>query len=121
MKASEQINGGTGTSEAGATEAMQMDNIIALRGLLSMYPKLATYGTIIKKSVHHDNASCHTSAETTRFLEGQKIELTGHPPFSPDLVPNDLYLFPSVRNKIRDQLFRAAKSCGSKKMPSMRS
>ncbi|GBP48376.1 hypothetical protein EVAR_96414_1 [Eumeta japonica] len=29
--------------------------------------------------LHHANASCHTSAET-RFLEGQKIELTGHPP-----------------------------------------
>ncbi|GBP82492.1 hypothetical protein EVAR_58538_1 [Eumeta japonica] len=36
-----------------------------------------------------------TSAETTRFLEGQMIELTGHPPYSPDLAPNDFYLFPN--------------------------
>ncbi|GBP20077.1 hypothetical protein EVAR_13849_1 [Eumeta japonica] len=40
--------------------------------------------------LHHDSASCHTSAETTRFLD----ELTGHPPYSPDLAPNDFYLFP---------------------------
>ncbi|GBP16817.1 hypothetical protein EVAR_13202_1 [Eumeta japonica] len=34
--------------------------------------------------LHHGNCSCHTSAETTWFLEGQKIELTGHPPCSLD-------------------------------------
>ncbi|GBP42888.1 Histone-lysine N-methyltransferase SETMAR [Eumeta japonica] len=52
----------------------------------------------------HDNASCHTSAGTTKFLEGQMIEL-GHPPYRPDLVPNDFYLFPSVKNKVRGQRF----------------
>ncbi|GBP26147.1 hypothetical protein EVAR_74909_1 [Eumeta japonica] len=49
---------------------------------------------------------CHTSAETARFLEGQKIELTGHPPYSPDLAdlaPNDFYWFPSVNNNVRSQ------------------
>ncbi|GBP22518.1 hypothetical protein EVAR_84755_1 [Eumeta japonica] len=51
--------------------------------------------------LHHDNASCHTSAETTRLLEGQKIELTGHSPYSPDLTLNDFYLFPSVKSKLR--------------------
>ncbi|GBP28497.1 hypothetical protein EVAR_22960_1 [Eumeta japonica] len=45
--------------------------------------------------LHHDNASCHTSAETTRFMEGQKIELTGHPLYSPDLAPKNSYLIPS--------------------------
>ncbi|GBP62878.1 Histone-lysine N-methyltransferase SETMAR [Eumeta japonica] len=55
--------------------------------------------------LHHDNASCHTSAETIRFLKNQKIELTSHPPFSPDLDPNDFYLFPSVKMKLRGQCF----------------
>ncbi|GBP06009.1 Histone-lysine N-methyltransferase SETMAR [Eumeta japonica] len=55
--------------------------------------------------LHHDNASCHTSTETTRFLEGQKIKLTGHPPYGPDLAPNDFYLLPSVKNKLRGQRF----------------
>ncbi|GBP83643.1 Mariner Mos1 transposase [Eumeta japonica] len=55
--------------------------------------------------LHQDNASCHTSAETTLFLECQKIELTGHPPYSPDLALNDFYLFPIVKNKLRGQRF----------------
>ncbi|GBP04863.1 Histone-lysine N-methyltransferase SETMAR [Eumeta japonica] len=55
--------------------------------------------------LHHDNAGCHTSAETTQILEGQKTELTGHPPYNLDLVPNDFYLFPSVKNKLRGPNF----------------
>ncbi|GBP94984.1 Mariner Mos1 transposase [Eumeta japonica] len=62
--------------------------------------------------LHHDNTSCHTSAETIRFSEGQKIELTSHPPYGPDLAPNDFYLFPSVNYVIN--VFQAAKR------PSMR-
>ncbi|GBP32707.1 Mariner Mos1 transposase [Eumeta japonica] len=54
--------------------------------------------------LHHDN-TCHTSAETTRFLESQKTEVTGHPPCSPDLAPNDFYLFSSVKNKLPGQRF----------------
>ncbi|GBP41754.1 hypothetical protein EVAR_33745_1 [Eumeta japonica] len=55
--------------------------------------------------LHLNNTRCYTSAETTRFLEGQKIELAGHPPYSPNLGPNDFYLFPSVKNKLRGQRF----------------
>ncbi|GBP94503.1 Mariner Mos1 transposase [Eumeta japonica] len=55
--------------------------------------------------LHHDDVSCHTSAETTRSLEGQKIELAGHPPYSPDLALDDFYLFPSVKDKLRGQSF----------------
>ncbi|GBP35642.1 Mariner Mos1 transposase [Eumeta japonica] len=63
--------------------------------------------------LHHDNASCHTPAETTRFLEGQKIEWTGHPPYSPDLASNDFYLFPNAKNKLRGQRFssREGRQC----------
>ncbi|GBP77204.1 Mariner Mos1 transposase [Eumeta japonica] len=52
-----------------------------------------------------DNAPWHTSGETTQFLEGQKIELTGHPPYNADLAPNEFYLLPSVKNKLRGQRF----------------
>ncbi|GBP46391.1 hypothetical protein EVAR_36371_1 [Eumeta japonica] len=47
----------------------------------------------------------HTSAKTTRFLEGHKIKLTGHLPYSSDLALNDFYLFSSVKNKLRGQRF----------------
>ncbi|GBP62257.1 Histone-lysine N-methyltransferase SETMAR [Eumeta japonica] len=55
--------------------------------------------------LHNDNASRHTSAETTRFMEGQKVELTGHPLYSSDLASNNFYLFPSVKNKLRGHRF----------------
>ncbi|GBP23307.1 hypothetical protein EVAR_76022_1 [Eumeta japonica] len=32
-----------------------------------------------------------------------KTELTDHPPYDPDSAPNDFYLFPSVKNKLRGQ------------------
>lgn len=55
--------------------------------------------------LHHDNASCHRSAETMQFLTGQNIELMGHPPYSPDLAPNDFFLFPNIKKKLRGQRF----------------
>ncbi|GBP29050.1 Histone-lysine N-methyltransferase SETMAR [Eumeta japonica] len=55
--------------------------------------------------LHHDSAGYHTSTETIRFLEDQKIELTDHPPYSPVLAPNDFYLFPRVKSKLRGQRF----------------
>ncbi|GBP32987.1 Histone-lysine N-methyltransferase SETMAR [Eumeta japonica] len=58
-----------------------------------------------RKIIVHHNNTCHASAETTLFLKGQKIELTGHPPYTPDLAPNDFYLFPSAKNKLRGQHF----------------
>ncbi|KYN18643.1 hypothetical protein ALC57_09041 [Trachymyrmex cornetzi] len=32
----------------------------------------------------------------------------GHPPYSPDLAPNDFFLFPNVKNKLRGQRFLSA-------------
>ncbi|GBP84571.1 hypothetical protein EVAR_64601_1 [Eumeta japonica] len=58
--------------------------------------KVIRVKSTLKTILHNDDASCHTSAQTTRFLEDQKIKLTGHPPYSSDLAPNDFYLFPSV-------------------------
>ena len=55
--------------------------------------------------LHHDNASSHTSRQTTAYLTGQNIEIMGHPPYSPDLAPNDFFLFPHIKNKLRGQRF----------------
>jgi len=29
----------------------------------------------------------------------------GHPPYNPDLAPNDFFLFPHIKNKLRGQRF----------------
>ena len=69
------------------------------------------FGQIRKKQprqrivLHQDNASSHTSRQTTAYLTGQNVELMGHPPYSPDLASNDFFLFPYVKNKLRGQRF----------------
>lgn len=55
--------------------------------------------------LHHDNASSHTSHQTTEYLNTEKIELMGHPPYSPDLAPNDFFLFPRIKDKMRGKRF----------------
>ena len=52
-------------------------------------------------TLHHDNASSHTSAQTTGFLSTQNIDLISHSPYSPNLAPNDFFLLPYVKNKMR--------------------
>ena len=52
----------------------------------------------------YDNASSHTSAQTTAFLNTQNNELN-HPPYSSDLTLNDFFLFSCVKNKMRGQRF----------------
>ena len=56
-------------------------------------------------TLHQDNASSHTSAQTTAFLSTQIIDLRSHPPYSPELAQNDFFLFPCVKNNMRGQRF----------------
>ena len=56
-------------------------------------------------TLHHDMASYNTSAQTTVFLSTQNIDLMSHPPYSLDLAPNDFFIFPYVKNKMRSQRF----------------
>lgn len=56
--------------------------------------------------LHHDNASPHTARKTTEYLDGEKVELLDHPPYSPDLSPNDFFTFPKIKDKLRGQRFQ---------------
>jgi Transposase. len=55
--------------------------------------------------VHHDNASAHTAQRTIDFLSSENIEIMTHCPYSPDLSPNDFFLFPNIKNKLRGKRF----------------
>lgn len=57
--------------------------------------------------LHHDNASSHTARRTIDFLTENKIELMDHPPYSPDLSPNDFFTFPRIKEKLRGQRFQS--------------
>jgi histone-lysine N-methyltransferase SETMAR len=47
--------------------------------------------------LHHDNAPSHTSVLTQQFLSKQKTSVIPHPPYSNNLAPCDLLLFPKMK------------------------
>ena len=56
--------------------------------------------------LHHDNASC----QTVYFLSSNNVELMTHCPYSPDLSPNDFFLFPNIKNKMRGERFESSEA-----------
>ena len=59
----------------------------------------------IRKTNRRRRITLHTSAQTSAFLSTQNIDLMCHPLYSPDLAPNDFFLLPYVKNKMRSQRF----------------
>lgn len=58
--------------------------------------------------LHHDNASSHTARLTKSFLEQENVSVLDHPPYSPDLSPNDFFTFPRIKQGLRGQRFQTA-------------
>ncbi|CAH1982423.1 unnamed protein product [Acanthoscelides obtectus] len=57
--------------------------------------------------LHQDNASSHTVQKTRQYLTEKNVELLDHPPYSPDLSPNDFFTFPKIKNRLRGQRFQS--------------
>lgn len=55
--------------------------------------------------LHHDNARPHTAARTLDFLAESEMQLLPHPPYSPDLAPNDFFLIPEVKKHLRGKRY----------------
>ncbi|KYN35414.1 hypothetical protein ALC56_10249 [Trachymyrmex septentrionalis] len=45
--------------------------------------------------------------QTVDFLSSNNPELMTHCPYSPDLSPNDFFLFPNIKNKMRGERFES--------------
>ncbi|CAH1955787.1 unnamed protein product [Acanthoscelides obtectus] len=56
--------------------------------------------------LHQDNASSHT-AQKTRQMQEENVELLDHPPYSPDLSPNEFFTFPKIKNRLLGQRFQS--------------
>jgi len=58
-----------------------------------------------KKKVlfHHDNAPAHRSAVARAKLRELRYKLVAHPPYSPDLVPCDFFLFPKLKKELSEK------------------
>jgi hypothetical protein len=52
--------------------------------------------------LHHDNAPAHTALSVRECLASKQITvLVEHPPYSPDLAPNDFFLFPKMKEILK--------------------
>jgi histone-lysine N-methyltransferase SETMAR len=51
--------------------------------------------------LHHDNAPAHK-----QFLTQKSITKMEHPPYSPDLAPNDFWLFPKIKSASKLRRFQ---------------
>jgi histone-lysine N-methyltransferase SETMAR len=46
--------------------------------------------------LHYDSAPAQNALDVKHFLAQKSITELEHPPFSPDLSPNDFWLFPKI-------------------------
>jgi transposase len=58
-------------------------------------------------SVHMDNSMCHNGAKITEKLEKRHITRAPHPPYSPDLIPRDFWLFGILKQKKKERVFQS--------------
>jgi len=55
--------------------------------------------------LHHDNAPAHTALSVREFLATKRVTVLKHPACSPDLAPNDFFLFPKIKEILRGRHF----------------
>jgi len=56
--------------------------------------------------LHHGKAPAHAALLTRRFLTDNNMTVVPHPPLSPDLAPNDFFLFPKLKMKLKGRKFQ---------------
>jgi len=54
---------------------------------------------------HHENAPPHLAARVHQFRDDNTFEVVPHAPYSPDLVPSDFWLFPTLKDTLRGRIF----------------
>ncbi|UYV60744.1 hypothetical protein LAZ67_1002091 [Cordylochernes scorpioides] len=55
--------------------------------------------------LHHDNAPAHRALSVGDFLTKNSMLTMPHPPYSPDLAPNNFFLFPRMKSVLKGHRF----------------
>jgi histone-lysine N-methyltransferase SETMAR len=55
--------------------------------------------------VHHDSAPPHKARSVKQLLTQKSITEREHPPFSPDLAPNNFWFFPKIKSALKGRRF----------------
>jgi len=56
-------------------------------------------------NLHHNNAPAHTALSVKEFLASKQITVLEHPAYSPDLAPNDIFLFLKIKEILKRRHF----------------
>ena len=54
---------------------------------------------------HHDNAPPHRAARVHQFFDSNNFEVVPDAPYSLDLALSDIWLFPTLKDTLRDRTF----------------
>jgi hypothetical protein len=54
---------------------------------------------------HHDNGPAHNVISVKQFLAQNSITELEHPPYYPDLAPNDFLPFPEIKSALKGPRF----------------
>ena len=60
--------------------------------------------------LHHDNAPAPNALSIRQFLAENNIAVLEQPPYSPDLAPRDFFLFPKLKEVIKETRFQDSKT-----------
>ncbi|UYV77251.1 hypothetical protein LAZ67_15000235 [Cordylochernes scorpioides] len=85
-------------------QGQTVNSAFYLEVLRRLKRRIARVRTDIKDTVklHHDNATSHTAfIITNNFLARSNTPVIPHPPYSPDLAPCDLFLFPRLKREMK--------------------
>jgi hypothetical protein len=56
--------------------------------------------------LHHDSSTANKALSVKQFLDQKPITEMAHPPYSPNLAPNDLLLFPKITSVFEGRRFQ---------------
>jgi hypothetical protein len=60
--------------------------------------------------LHHDNAPAHVSLLIHSYVAKYQTFVVPHPPYSADLAPADIFLFPKVKTTLKGRRFQITES-----------
>jgi len=55
--------------------------------------------------LHHDNAPAHMALSVREFLATKQVTVLEHPAYSPDLAPNDFFMFQNIKEILKGRHF----------------
>ncbi|UYV64650.1 hypothetical protein LAZ67_3001497 [Cordylochernes scorpioides] len=84
-------------------QGQTVNSAFYLEVLRRLKRRVAHVRTDIEDTVklHHGNATSHTAFIITTFLARSNTSVIPHPPYSPDLAPCDLFLFPRLKREVK--------------------